>query len=124
MTALPPQGPPLPAAKPVLSRFTIILLACVLTGMSFGSRMTPQSAAQCGLAGLLAFACYLALELAAYYQRRHWSHVQKASAEQRLSAHTHTVRNWDLDEIGWHAPSGLGLGLARVSAPVHAARWR
>jgi hypothetical protein len=76
-----------PSDGPVLSRVTIAILGAILCGMGTGRWITEEMASLCGSSGLLAFACYLALEYVAWQRRHNWSQTQSRSAEHRLAVH-------------------------------------
>ena len=73
--------------NPLVSRFTIAILASLLCGVSCGRSLTPEVATMCGFTGLAAFTGYLGLGLAARARRRQKSETLKTSAEYRLLAH-------------------------------------
>jgi hypothetical protein len=73
--------------SPIVSRFTIAILASLLCGASLGRVLTPEVATMCGFTGLAGFVGYLALYLSARAQWRQKSETLKTSAEYRLVAH-------------------------------------
>lgn len=68
-----------------VSRFTIILLGAVLTGMGFGRELSGEFAYLCSMIGLLSVACYLALELVDWNREVRRITALQHAAEIRLS---------------------------------------
>ena len=73
--------------RPIISRFTIAILASLLCGASCGRVLTPEVATMCGFTGLAGFVGYLALCLSARARWRQSSETLKICAEYRLLAH-------------------------------------
>jgi hypothetical protein len=87
MLNLPLMNDPPVSPRPVVSRFTIAILAILLCGASVGRVLTPEVATMCGFTGLTGFTGYLALNLSARARSRQRSETLKTSAEYRLLAH-------------------------------------
>jgi len=75
------------AGNPVISRFTIAILASILCGVSYGRTVPPDVATMCGLTGLAGFTGFLGLDFAARIRQRRKNQTLKTSAEYRLLAH-------------------------------------
>jgi hypothetical protein len=71
--------------RAAISRFTIILIGAVLTGMGLGRELTGELSYLCSMAGLFSVACYLALELVHWNGEARRAIALQHAAEVRLS---------------------------------------
>ena len=78
----------------VISRFTVVILSCVLIGMGVGTSLPTKVATLCGLAGLFGLACYASLTLVAHSRWQVWSSTLQESAERRLDKHHGGLIHW------------------------------
>lgn len=75
-------------------RFTIVLLACIVFSLGWGSLLAPNIAGVCRMFGLCGLAFYFALELVAYYRIQHRARLFRCSAERRLANQSEVRREF------------------------------
>lgn len=79
--------------RPLISRTTIVILASVLIGMGFGSRLPQHSSQICLVFGALGLFIYVTLEVLAHWRIERRQYRRQQSAEKVLETRIREFQN-------------------------------